>query len=452
MAISGYTKDDFGTKLGTVLSAAQPIRSVQHLKGREEDLEEIDRALYAHGRHIFVHGARGVGKSSLAATAAYQYQSSDAEPIFVSGSPDDTFTSIIANIALQALGRSKTENVKRTQSLAIEFRGLKWSAGQEVSMTDLGAQIKTISDAAELLKQIAEKHSKKPTVVLDEFDTIHDPNERGKFASLLKVLGDQNIEIKFFITGVAESVHELLGAHLSAHRQLATLELPRLGYEGRREIVIDAAQAFQLDVDDDVNWRIALISDGFPYYVHLIVEKMLWEAFMSDRAEHELTWDHFYAGLRVAVKEANAELRRPYEQAVLQRPLEYEDVLWSTADGDDLFGSTEHMFQSYQMIIERRTDRPQLERARYSEIVRKLRGQDFGAVLQPIPQRPGWYEYREKMLRGYVRMQAEANGIPLKGERPAPKQRMYVGNIRTGYRGPSIPRGVKLGGDDKESK
>ena len=79
MAIHGYTKEEFGEKLATVVNAATPIRSIQHLKGREQQLQEIERALYAVGRHIFIYGDRGVGKSSLAATAAYQYQSTDAE-------------------------------------------------------------------------------------------------------------------------------------------------------------------------------------------------------------------------------------------------------------------------------------------------------------------------------------------------------------------------------------
>jgi hypothetical protein len=52
--------------------------------------------------------------------------------------------------------------------------------------------------------------------------------------------------------------------------------------------------------------------------------------------------------------------------------------------------------------------------------------------------------YREKMLRGYVRMQAEVNGVELSGERPMPRQMVHVPmNARTGYRGPSLPPGVK---------
>lgn len=454
MAIPGYTKDTFGEKLATVVNAARPVRSIQHLKGRDQQLEEIERALFAVGRHIFIFGDRGVGKSSLAATAAYQYQSADAEPIFVSGSPDDSFNSIIANIAIQALGRSKTEARRNHESLSIEFRGLRWTTGQEISTVDLGAQIRTIGDAAELLKQVAQKHSQKPTVVLDEFDTIPDQQERAKFAALLKQLGDQAIELKFFITGVGQSCQELLGAHLSAHRQLATIELLRLGFEGRREIVQDAAEAFDIELDDDVNWRIALISDGFPYYVHLLVEKILWAAFDSPDTNASLSWDQFYAGLRVAVRETNAELRQPYEKAVLLRAPEYEDVVWSTADGDDLFRSLASMQSSYVHILEKRHDRPVLDRDKYNSIIRKLKNSTFGAVLRTYPGRKGWYEYREKMLRGYVRMQAEANGVPLTGERAIPRQMMHVGNTRTGSYGPNVPRGVnqnkRIGGDDRK--
>ena len=294
------SEDEFGRKLANVVSTSHPIRSIQHLKGRDDVLDDIRRALYADGRHIFVFGDRGVGKSSLAATAAYQHQSADAEPIFVSGSPDDTFHTIIANIGVQALRRSKTEATKRSSSLSMEFRGLRWSNDQEISALDLAEQIKTVSDATELLKQVAAKHSEKPAVVLDEFDTIPNADDRERFAALLKQMGDQSINLKFFITGVGRSCEQLLGAHPSAHRQLATFELPRLGWEARREIVTEAAAAFGLAVNDAVIWRIAMISDGFPYYVHLLVENMLWQAFQSPSMCDTLLKDQFYDGLRVA--------------------------------------------------------------------------------------------------------------------------------------------------------
>ena len=444
MAISGYTEQRFGEKVASVVNPATPIRSIEHLKGRDEQLREIERALFQNGRHIFVFGDRGVGKSSLAATAAYQYQSSDGEPIFVSGSPDESFRSIIANIAIQALRRSKFEHRRTNESRSIRFRGVEWTAEHEVSTADLCDQIRTIGDATELLKQVSLKHSIRPAVILDEFDTIPNAEERAKFTALLKQLADQTVNIRFFITGIGQSCRELLGASRSAIRQLATIELSRLGFEGRREIVQDAADAFELGLDDNVNWRIALISDGFPYYVHLLTEKMLWAAFDAEKEVRALGWPEFSAGLRTAVQETNAELQRPYQKCVLGREPKFEDVVWSTADSDELLLSIENMYLAYKRIVSSRDPSREIDRNRYSDMLRKLRSPNYGSILRSIAGRQGWYEYSEKMLRGYVRMQAEANGVLLTGERASPKQRMHIVNNRTGYRGPSIPEGVHL--------
>ena len=107
MSIHGFDQESFVHKLVEVVFSSGPIRSIEHLFGREEYLTQIERALFLPGRNVFIYGDRGVGKSSLGATAAYQYQSTDAQPIFVSGSIDDTFKSIVANIANLGLNRSR---------------------------------------------------------------------------------------------------------------------------------------------------------------------------------------------------------------------------------------------------------------------------------------------------------------------------------------------------------
>lgn len=444
MSISGYTEDEFGVKLGQILSASTPINSIEHLKGRDKELDTIRKSLYAPGRHVFIFGDRGVGKSSLGQTAAFQYQSSDSEPIFVSGSPNDTFNTVIANIVNQAINRSRTENIKTTASISVELRGIKYSEGHEQSGIDIASAIRSIGDAVELLKQVANKHSEKPVVVIDEFDAIIEANERSKFSALLKQLGDRAINLKFIFTGIGRSLDDLLGAHQSAHRQLEAVELPRLGWDARREIVQSAVEYFGLGLDDHVNWRIAMVSDGFPYYIHLVTEKILWAAFSEEVTVTEIDFDHFRQGLGDAIISTAPELKRPYEKAVLNRDQEFEDIVWATADHDDLRRSLDDMYGSYKVIVDKRKDgRVTIDRGRFTTQVRKLKDLKYGAVLQQEDGRIGWYSYREKMLRGFARMQAAASGIELTGERPAPRQMMHIGNARSGYRGESIPVGVR---------
>ncbi|MFJ3463719.1 hypothetical protein [Achromobacter spanius] len=138
-------------------------------------------------------------------------------------------------------------------------------------------------------------------MLLDEFDAIPDVAQRNLFAALLKGLGDRGVNLKFIFTGVGRSLEELLGAHLSAQRQIGGVEVPRLGWEARLEIVTEAARHFGLGMDNNVKYRIGILSDGFPAYVHLITEEMLWQAFDDSEICDELGPDHYLLGLRKAI-------------------------------------------------------------------------------------------------------------------------------------------------------
>jgi hypothetical protein len=103
-AVITHDQRGFGQALSKVLSPAQPLQSEEYLKGRAEQLYGIEKALYAPGRHVLIHGLRGVGKSSLAQTAAYKISQS-CDPIIVSCDPQSTFRSIIKDIFDEVLGK-----------------------------------------------------------------------------------------------------------------------------------------------------------------------------------------------------------------------------------------------------------------------------------------------------------------------------------------------------------
>ena len=439
---------DFGNRLHQLLSPAQPIQSVEFLQGRTEELSRIEKALFASGRHIFIFGDRGVGKSSLAAAAANQTQSSDAEYLDIPCAADDTLKSIVANIAYKTLAASRLRKTKFTANASVEFRYLKAGLTREITSTDLHNEIRTIGDAVEVLREVAALHSQRPVVVLDEFDRMADEAERNKFADLVKQIGDKKINITFFFTGVGHAVDALLGSHPSAIRQFETIELPKLSWTARWDIALNATNALGLDLDERTRFRLAAVSDGYPYYVHLITEKLLWRVYEDPAVITNITWEHYFAALNDAIVSINAELRRPYEMASSQRSDDYEEVLWAVADSEFLDRNLKQIYSSYTYVMGQRTGRTTLSYDGFTAMVRKLRNKSCGEILVPSRfNRPGWIAYRESLLRGYARMQAEAHGIELVGDRQeAPKQKMHVAaSAGRGYYGSSIPKGVMQG-------
>jgi len=59
---------------------SRSISSTEYLRGREPQLRQIDRAFNSEGKHIFVHGDRGVGKTSLGRTTAFVHGSPEGNP------------------------------------------------------------------------------------------------------------------------------------------------------------------------------------------------------------------------------------------------------------------------------------------------------------------------------------------------------------------------------------
>ena len=285
-------RTEFGEKLNRFVSPARPIQSIEFLQGRDRELDKIDKSLFARGRHVFIYGDRGVGKSSLAAAAANQCQSADAAYIDVACAPDSTLKGIVANIAYQAMSASRLRKTKLTTNAGIEYRFLKFGASREITATDLYGEIHTLLDAVEVLREVAMIHSERPVVVLDEFDRLENKTEAHLFADLVKQLGDKKINITFFFTGVGNTLQELLGAHPSAIRQFETIELPKLSWDARWDIAKRAAEVFGVEIDEQICVRIAAVSDGYPYYVHLITERLLWRAWEDENVITEVGREH----------------------------------------------------------------------------------------------------------------------------------------------------------------
>lgn len=69
----------------------RPIDQQQHLKGREKQIAQIHRNLDSLGRQVFIFGDRGVGKTSLARTAAFAAPGYKLDPVYVACDREGSF-------------------------------------------------------------------------------------------------------------------------------------------------------------------------------------------------------------------------------------------------------------------------------------------------------------------------------------------------------------------------
>lgn len=422
MTFGSMTEREFGRTLQTVLSPSRAIQSPEFLRGRAAQLDGIRKAFYSPGRQVFIHGYRGVGKTSLAQTAAFQQQSTDGQPIMLSCGRGATFFKIIHDMFREAIPSDPRELQRTLEgNLGASYSG--FSAGLKASMQQGKVPTpETLNDAVRYTAFIASAHSQEPVVIIDEFDLLKDPADQEMFADYVKQVGDQQIPIRIIFCGIGESLEDLFRAHESAHRYFHTVRLDRLEWEPRFEIIETAARKLEIDVDEDTRIRIARISDGFPHYIHLLCEKLFWLVF-EETDDGRVTGDLFEQALYRAAEDMAPQLKMPYEKATRKYTNNYEEVLWAVADNHQLQRPTAEILESYNRIM-RILQKDPLDRKKFYTRMNNLKKESHGSIL--IGSRAGWYEYREKMLRGYARLRAEQSGVGLDIEHPLQKKRILT--------------------------
>ncbi|MFI0394931.1 ATP-binding protein [Paracoccus jiaweipingae] len=417
-AVINQEQREFGQALSKVLSPARPLQSEELLRGRAEQLAGIEQALYASGRHVLIHGLRGVGKSSLAQTAAFKIATGH-DPILVSCDPQSTFKSIIKDIFDEVL--SKDPRIAETTKSNEAGGGFSWSwltVSGKKSISQKEKEVEeplSVNDSVRLLDFLVKALGGNPVFVIDEFDLISSQEVQRDFANLIKQVSDKHVEACFIICGIAESADALMSAHASADRYFHVVDLGRLPWEARMEIVEGAAETLGIEIDKNTVYRIAMICDGFPHYVHFISEKLFWQVFNAHN-EGKVTPELFEAAMTDAANAMDMKARGPYEKATQKYDDNYSAILFAMADGHELKKRSTDVFQIYE-AISRATNREPLTRQKFNNRMNSLKRDTHGNIL--IGSRQGWYEFSEKMIRGYVRLKAEQAGVLLKPDHPA---------------------------------
>jgi hypothetical protein len=416
MTIKGVDRISFEQTLPKLLTPTTPIRSPEFLRGRDKILEDIRRAFIQPGRHVFIHGDRGVGKTSLAQTAAIEHQSASRSPIFIGCDNSSTFYGSARTLALRLQPGDPTVT-KRTDSGKFQggWKGFISKEAQQTIERGTVPEFRSVDDVISVIGYLASQYSDKQLIVIDEFERIQDPAQRMFFADFIKQVGDQSIPIRLIFCGIGAALSDLLDAHHSCYRYIAAVHLDRLGIHPRLEIIAGAVSAFGLTIEKTSAFRIAMISDGFPHYVHLITEKLLWQVFEDEREIDSTLPYHYSAAVAAAVIDIEPHLKAMYERASLKYKSDYESVLWAVADDSLLKRRSTDIYTSYVRIMHSINEEP-LARDTFNQRMNALKKPNHASILKA--NRQGWYEFTEAVVRGYVRLRAEARGVQLGNEHP----------------------------------
>jgi uncharacterized protein len=169
-------------------------------------------------------------------------------------------------------------------------------------------------------------------------------------------------------------------------------------------------------VDREFLIRIAQISDGFPYYVHLVAESLLWEIFDHRHDSTAASSEDFHKAVTRAIERAESPLRESYNSATqkTKNSVDYEECLWAVAEGAHFERQILEIYpKSYLKIMEARKEkeRKPLSIDKFRQRLYRLCEASHGSIL--VRKRNSWYSFNENVIRGYVRLVAQRAGVEL---------------------------------------
>jgi uncharacterized protein len=206
MTIKNVSDEVLKAVLSENLTPSDSIKTPDRLYGREKMLQTIDRAFSSPGRQIFIHGDRGVGKTSLALTSAYVHTGVENLPIYVMCGSTNDFGQTI-----QAIGNATIPVDQRVERLRPGGSfNLAIPGGLGVGMTDPatgGAGIaapQSLTEALDVVRYVASKRAGTTIIIVDELERIKGDGEREKFAEFIRNIPELNVDVRFVFCGIID--------------------------------------------------------------------------------------------------------------------------------------------------------------------------------------------------------------------------------------------------------
>ena len=193
---------EFAGILKEYIRPAQPIDTPELLQGRDQVLRDLGRTLHSPGMHVFVYGERGVGKTSIALTAAKTFAKADAP--YVGCDENSTFSGIVTDICNELLGQRYLKSGKELSGSAGFNIGILKAEGKVggQNIVLVPENITSVNHAANLIIESTQKRGVgEHAIVIDELDRIQSKDVTSQLAELIKLLHDKRPPLRFVMCG-----------------------------------------------------------------------------------------------------------------------------------------------------------------------------------------------------------------------------------------------------------
>ncbi|WP_435083400.1 AAA family ATPase [Gordonia hongkongensis] len=315
--------------LRTIFRPSAPTEDREMFKGRTRELAGVISSVQQLGQHVIVYGERGVGKTSLAYMARDVFREASAELglcVRLACGNDDDFASIWKKLTarLQEAADVAPHDLQERLTAVIDKYDDIVTMENTIGPDNVARGLKVISNSVPLV------------VILDEFDRLGAWDDTVMFADLIKMLSDDLVSCTVFIVGVADNVAGLLSGHASIDRALRQVYMPRMNDVELASVVTGGFDQFrersgaEISLDDDVVDAIVRLSQGFPYYTHLLAASLGELALRNHK--HAISSLDVFRALVTAVDEAAHSIRVAYTDATTSaKPAEFDLTLLACA-------------------------------------------------------------------------------------------------------------------------
>lgn len=373
---------------------SKPIEAPTHLKGRDTEVDHILDTLTTAGKHCMIYGERGIGKSSLALSTLDGGKHNGILPddVFVVRCDTKTrFKDIIAKPAVFIDAEYSSNKRETTKKISLGLNVLKLFRG------DVSSEEKLIIEKEDLTpsKACYALSELNAILLIDEFDVVCDDVKR-EVAEFIKQLSDENSTFKVLLVGIASDGASLIAGHPSVNRCLNEIQLSRIEDRFLYEIIETGEMGLDLVFNNEVKTSIIEISNGFPYFTHLIGKESADVALSEGKGEIDM--EILSVALQRAVINTEGQLKRDYDNAVISSRTDvYPSILYAAAK------FKENKFTIQDWIAQIKTDTGRmLNNNHMSNYIGRFTKKDKGAVITKTAR--GVYKISDPRMPSYIKM------------------------------------------------